>query len=164
MKIVTLMRHAKSSRSNAALHDIQRPLLEKGIHKTQQLIDHLKNMNFAPEYILTSSAVRALETAKMMASAFGIEDDCFRQEMAVYNANSDAYYDLCFELPVNFSHVLIVGHNPSITGFANLFLDTKMDFLPTSGVVSILFDAEKWEDLPLSSAKIRFVVFPRMIL
>ena len=163
MKIVTLMRHAKASRTDAALHDIQRPLVEKGIQNTSLVIDYLKSINFAPEFILTSSAVRAMETAKMMATAFGIENAFFRQEMAVYVADSDEYYDLCFNLPQNLSHVLIVGHNPSITEFATLFLGTELDSLPTSGVVSILFDAENWTDLPLSSGKMRFVVFPRMI-
>lgn len=164
MKTITLMRHAKSSWGNIGLSDMDRPLIDKGIHKTHHVIDFLKSINFSPEFILASSAVRALETAKMMAAAFGIENDHFRQEMAVYFANSDGYYDLCFALPQNLSHALIVGHNPSITGFANFFMDTEIDSLPTSGVVSILFDAEKWEDLPLSSAKVGFVVFPRMIL
>lgn len=164
MKTITLMRHAKSSWENALQSDRSRPLIQKGIDRTHKIIEQLKSEDFLPDFILTSPAVRALETAQMMAHAFEIESVNFREEPHVYIADKDEFYDLCFDLPENCAHVLIVGHNPAISMFAHKFAGTNIDFLPTSGVVSIEFEADKWEALPVSIHRVKFVLFPKMIL
>ena len=163
MKTITLMRHAKSSWENALLGDRSRPLIQKGIDRTHKVIEHLKKEGFTPDFILTSPALRALETARLMAHAFEIDNECFREEPHIYSADQDEFYDLFFDLPESCSHVLIVGHNPDISGFANKFLETKIDFLPTSGMASIEFEAEKWEALPVSIHRVKFLLFPKMI-
>lgn len=163
MKIITLMRHAKSSWKDGHINDMDRPLLRKGLSRTRQVIEYLKEIEFNPGFIITSPALRALETAKIMAHAFGINDKNFRAESQIYIAQPNDFYDQCFDLPQTITHVLMVGHNPSITGFANLFLDSKIDYLPTSGLVSVAFDAENWEDLPISSSRVQLILFPKMI-
>ena len=163
MKTITLMRHAKSSWEDALQSDRSRPLIQKGIDRTHKMIEHLKSQGFSPDFILTSPAVRALETARIMAGAFGIENEYFREEPHIYTADPDDFYDFCFGLPETCSHVLMVGHNPTISWFANNFLEPKISFLPTSGMVSIEFEAEKWEKLPVSTHNMKFVLFPKMI-
>ena len=163
MKTITLMRHAKSSWEDALQSDRSRPLIQKGIDRTFKMIKHLKNERFSPDFILTSPAVRALETARMMAKAFEIESVYFREEPNIYTADQDDFLDLCFDLPESSSHVLIVGHNPAISGFANNFSGSQMGYLPTSGMVSIEFEAEKWEALPVSSHKVKFMLVPKML-
>jgi len=157
------MRHAKSSWKDGWLHDLERPLMQKGLDRTRLIVNYLKENSFNPEYVLTSPAVRAVETARIMAHAFGIEDKHFGEEKSIYPGSEREYYDVCFDLPEEISHVLIVGHNPAMTGFVNFFLNPKIDYLPTSGIVSIEFDAECWEDLPVSSFKVRFMIYPKMI-
>ncbi len=56
---------------------------------------------------------------------------------------------------------MIVGHNPALTDFANSFLKTPIDNLPTSGVVSVSFETDQWEKIPLSSRKVNFVIIPK---
>ena len=163
MKIITLMRHAKSSWEDALLGDRSRPLIQKGIERTHKMIEELKKEGFSPDFILTSPAVRALETANIMAQAFGIESEYFREEPGIYTADPDDFYDFCFDLPESCSHVLIVGHNPSISMFAHKFQDSIINYLPTSGMASIEFKADKWGALPVSSHKVKFVLFPKMI-
>ena len=163
MKTITLMRHAKSSWDNALLSDMSRPIIQKGIDRTHKMIEHLKKQAFSPDFILTSPAVRAMETAQMMADALGIKSDCFREEPNIYSAHDDVFYDVCFDLPESSSHVLIVGHNPDISGFARKFAGTTIDFLPTSGMASIEFEAERWEALPVSKHKVKFVLFPKTL-
>lgn len=157
------MRHAKSSWENTMISDKSRPIIQKGIDRTNKMIQRLKEEGFNPDFILTSSAIRALQTARLMAAAFGIESECFKEEPRIYTADEDEFYDLCFDIPETTSHVLIVGHNPAITDFANKFLDPKLDFLPTSGMASIEFETAQWEALPVSSHKVKFLLFPKMI-
>lgn len=163
MKTITLMRHAKSSWKDAGLNDLDRPLIQKGLSRTRLIIDHLKDKDFMPEYIITSNALRAMETARIMAHAFGIEEELVREEKLMYTADADSYYDHCFDLPEKVIHTLIVGHNPAITNFANFFLKQKIDYLPTSGIVRIDFSTDKWEDIQISGGKVTLMVYPKMI-
>ncbi len=163
MKTITLMRHAKSSWDDALQSDRSRPIIQKGIERTHKMIEHLKKEGFSPDFVLTSPAVRAMETAQMMADAFGIENEYFREEPGIYTADPDDFYDFCFDLPEPCFHVLIVGHNPAISMFAHKFPDSITHYLPTSGMVSIEFKADNWESLPVSTHKVKFVLFPKMI-
>ena len=163
MKTLTLMRHAKSSWKDAGLNDLDRPLIQKGLSRTRLIIDHLKDKDFKPEYIITSNAVRAMETARIMAHAFGIAEEFVRVEKLMYTADADNFFDHCFDLPEKVTHTLIVGHNPAITNFANFFLKQKIDYLPTSGIVRIDFSTDKWEDIPISGGKVSLMVYPKML-
>lgn len=162
MKTLYLMRHAKSSWKHAELNDLDRPLLEKGLKRTRLIIEHLQKKNTVIEFVITSHAIRASETARLMAHAFNVEDHNFRVEKGVYMADASSLMDQFFDLPHKVSNVLMVGHNPSITSFANTFLKDKIDYLPTSGVIAIGFYTDKWEDLPLADYKTEFMVFPKM--
>ncbi len=163
MKTLTLMRHAKSSWKEAVQSDLERPLLEKGLKRTRLIIDFLQGKEFIPEMILTSHAVRALETARIMAYVFNVPDDKLRIEKSIYTASAEEYFDQFFDIPRQISHVLLVGHNPAITNFANRFLQQKIDYLPTSGIVSISFETGRWEELPLAGHRLLFITYPKML-
>jgi phosphohistidine phosphatase len=56
---------------------------------------------------------------------------------------------------------MIVGHNPSLTDFVNLFLKSPIDNLPTSGVVSFSFETDSWEKIPAARRKTNFILIPK---
>ncbi len=162
MKTLYLMRHAKSSWKHAELDDLDRPLLEKGLKRTRLVIEYLQKHETVIDLIITSHAARALETAHIIAHAFNVDESCFRIEKGVYMADASSLIDQFFDLPKKASNVLMVGHNPSITTFANTFLDEKIEYLPTSGLVAISFDTDNWEELPVAQHKTEFLIFPKM--
>ncbi|PKO97740.1 MAG: phosphohistidine phosphatase [Bacteroidetes bacterium HGW-Bacteroidetes-9] len=164
MKTLYLMRHAKSSWKHAELSDLERPLLEKGLKRTRLVIEYLQEKNTNIELIITSNAVRAVDTARIIAHAFKVDENNFRIEKGVYMADADSLFDQFFDLPEKVTQVMMIGHNPSITNFVNTFLDEKIDYLPTSGVVAINFDTDHWEELPLASHQLGFIVYPKMFL
>ncbi|GAP43569.1 phosphohistidine phosphatase SixA [Lentimicrobium saccharophilum] len=163
MKTLTLMRHAKSSWKDAVQSDLERPLLEKGLKRTRLVIDFLQGIDFNPEMILTSHAVRAMETARIMAHAFNVPDENLRIEKNIYTASAEEYFDQFFDIPRQVSHVLLVGHNPAITNFVNRFLQQKLDYLPTSGIVSISFETGQWEELALARHRLMLITYPKML-
>ena len=71
--------------------------------------------------------------------------------------------DLFYDLSKNIDQLMIVGHNPSITNFANLLLPDPIDYLPTSGLVCIQFDANLWDEIWQAKIITNFVVTPRML-
>ena len=162
MKTLYLVRHAKSSWSMPNKDDMDRPLLENGLKRTRLMIDFLKKRQTKVDLILSSPAVRAYETAKLLAWALEIPEEAIRQENGIYAADASRLSDQFFDLPDSSKSLMMVGHNPGMTDFANQFLYPKIEMLPTSGMVGLEFDTDKWEDILNCKHRKLFVVFPKM--
>jgi phosphohistidine phosphatase len=163
MKTIIIVRHAKSSWDFPHLSDHERPLLEKGKKRTRLINDYLITNNISVDLIISSHAVRAYETSKIIARAIGYPIEEININKMIYHANADRLTDQFFDLPNEVQSVMLVGHNPTLTNFVNQYLDEKIDWLPTSGTVSIDFDTEKWEDISMAKYNPNFVVFPKML-
>ncbi len=163
MKTLYLVRHAKSSWDHPELSDHDRPLLEKGKKRTKKIIDFLLEKEVKVDYIISSSAVRALETAKFLARAVQYPLEEVKVDPQVYHANTDRLQDQFYDLSDQFDSVMIVGHNPTFTNFANEFLEDKIDWLPTSAIVCIEFETNHWEQIFEAPRRTKFVVSPRML-
>lgn len=161
MKTLLLVRHAKSSWQHTGFSDEQRPLLEKGKKRTRKVIEYLLDHDVSVDHIITSHAVRAYDTARIIAHALGIREENLCVSQRMYHATAEHLYDQFFDLSNDISNLMMVGHNPAFTNFANHFLDKKIDWLPTSGVVSVSFDTNLWVNLPMAPAKTNFVIFPK---
>lgn len=163
MKTVYVVRHAKSSWEEYGLSDHDRPLLPIGEKKTRRIVKFLKENDITPELLKSSSAVRAFETANIIADGLGYPLDKIVKESNLYHASSDSIFDELFVLPDTINSVMIFGHNPTFTYFVNKFLSSPIDNLPTSGVVSITFETDKWEKIGMVDFKVNFVVTPKML-
>jgi phosphohistidine phosphatase len=160
MKTIYVVRHAKSSWDISDIPDIKRPLLEKGKKRTKKVIDYLLENGIQVDYIISSHAVRALDTAKILAHALKYQDE-IKIDSHLYFTDGDSIIDQFFDLPDRYKSVMIVGHNPALTDFINHYLDTPIDNLPTSGIVSISFDTGRWDKVPSAAHKVNFVLFPK---
>ena len=163
MKTLYVIRHAKSSWEDFSLSDHDRPLLPKGEKRTKRISEFLKRKNVKPGLLLSSSAVRAYETARIIASDIGYPEDKIMKTENLYHASSDEIFDELFALPDELDSVMIFGHNPTFTYFVNRFIRPGIDNLPTTGTVSVTFDCDFWNDIPGSDFHVNFVVFPSML-
>ena len=163
MKTLYLVRHAKSSWENFSLSDHDRPLLQSGIKKTKRIIAFLREKQVMPDMLKSSSAKRALDTAKLIAHGIGYPESKIGVNKGLYHASAETIYHELYALPDDVQSVMLFGHNPTFTYFANDFISPAIDNLPTSGVVSIGFKTDKWENINGAAFKVNFVVFPRML-
>ena len=163
MKTLYIVRHAKSSWKYPELMDDERPLLEKGKKRTKKVIDLLLAKDVQIDCIKSSHAVRALETAKIIAHALHYPIDDILIERQIYHASAEQLFDQFYDLSDSIQSLMMVGHNPAFTSFANYFLDKKIEWLPTSGVVSISFKTDSWVEIMKADRKTNFVVYPKMI-
>lgn len=67
MKLLFLIRHAKSSWDDPAQPDKDRPLNDRGRCDAPKIGERLAKRDLKPDLILSSPAVRALETAEIIA-------------------------------------------------------------------------------------------------
>lgn len=145
------------------MSDHDRPLNKTGIRKTKIIVEYLKRNNVKPDYFKSSSAVRALSTAEIIAKALDYPVEEIDVEENLYHASSDTVFNELYVLPNSINSVMIFGHNPTFTYFVNGFLNQEMDNLPTSGVVSISFETDEWEKIAMVDYKVNFVVTPKFL-
>lgn len=163
MKTLYIVRHAKSSWKNPDLSDVERPLLEKGKKRTRRVVEYLINNEISPDLIISSHAERATETAAIIAHALNYDKDRILIDRSLYYGNSETLRRLFFDLPSDANSLMIVGHNPTMTNFANIFIDKKLEWLPTSAVMALKFNAGNWLNVLNTKPEIVFYIYPSLL-
>ena len=164
MKTLYIVRHAKSSWDFPELPDIERPVTEKGIYNTKKILADLNNKNISIDLLICSHAKRAYETAKLFSTGLNYPVEKIVVSKGIYQVDTDDIFNLIFGVKDDIDSLMIVGHNPTLTQFANIFLDEKIDLLPTSGVISINFEADNWNEIIKAPHKINFTLFPKLLI
>lgn len=163
MKTLYLVRHAKSSWDTPGLADDQRTLLPKGIAKTKLVAGYLVREGVKIDLMISSHAVRAYETAKIMAACLDYPVKQILKDRKVYDGPYDRLLDLIYGTDNEVNSLMIFGHNPLITQLANLFLHPGIEDMPTSAIVCITFKTGKWEEIPASKSEMKFFIYPKML-
>ena len=161
MKTLYLVRHAKSSWETAGLPDDQRPLLPTGVTRTKLVADYIIKTGETVELMISSQAVRAYETARIMAACLGYPEKKILNDRRIYDGPYERILDLIYSTPDETKSLMIFGHNPLITQLSNLFLEEGSDGMPTSAVACISFHTEKWKDIPGARSETRFYITPK---
>ena len=144
MKTLTLVRHAKSSWQDKSLSDRDRPLNKRGERDVPIMGKQIVKAGIRPSLIVCSPALRAWTTAKAIATEIGYPIEFLQRENKLYLASLDDLLDVLESQESGFNSLMIVGHNPGLTTFANYLSPGITNNVPTAGVVSVEFDREDW--------------------
>jgi phosphohistidine phosphatase len=148
MKRLTLVRHSKSDWSLPGQQDWDRALNKRGQRDAPEMARRLRARKLKPDAILSSPAVRALATATIMARELKIAPSIVRQDERLYLAGPADMLTVIRELGGNARHLMVFGHNPGITEFANrLSAGDRIDNMPTSAVFTATFAIADWSEL-----------------
>ena len=67
-----------------------------------------------------------------------------------------------FYSPVFFKpEIVIVGHNPGLTSFANRLLDDSIENIPTCGIVASELTIDAWDELDWGCGETKFFDVPK---
>ncbi len=161
MKTLYLVRHAKSSWSFDDLSDQQRPLNDRGRHDAPRMGKALKERDIKPDLVVSSSAVRALSTAVLLARELDYPHDKIRVEPRIYASDRETLLGIIQALPDPAESVLLVGHNPTITEVANALSPTDFQELPTAAVVCLRFQTDTWAEVSKANGECYFSDYPK---
>lgn len=166
MKYLTLFRHGKSSWKHRELADFDRPLNRRGKRNVPDMAVRFSYFLSAkevppPEMIVTSCANRALTTARMLCEGLGYSVDRLQLSEYLYDATIKTIEHVISSLPLAYSHIVLVGHNPGFTWFCNQYTDAAIENIPTSGMVSIEFDVDHWLEIPGHKGKLLWFGYPK---
>ena len=160
-KELFVLRHAKSSWDDPNIDDIDRALTTRGIADAYSMANRLKKQLLGIDLILTSYANRAEHTATIFASTINYPVESIKITSNIYETSEVKLTTLIKELPNELSRVLIVGHNPTFTYFANRFLQSPIDNIPTTGIVGITFRIDTWNEISIDKVHSSFFEFPK---
>lgn len=147
MKTLYLMRHAKSSWKDPMLQDHQRPLNKRGKRNVPVMGKRLSARSVHLDRIITSDARRALDTARPIGEWIGLNSSDVQSVPLLYHASQKELLDFVRGLEDAWQQVMIVGHNPGLHDVANLFYTPPIHKLPTAGIVTLVFDIDRWKKI-----------------
>ena len=163
MKILYVAKHGKAVMKTSEFNDEQRRLLVRGETDTKFVTDYLRSHNVKLNLIISSHALRSLQTAKLFSAAFKYPDESIRIDSHIYYNGLEALFNQFYDIPDYKKSVLLIGHNPSITNFVNYFIDDDIDNLPASGVIGIKFNINKWQNIIKTRGEECIRVFPKTV-
>lgn len=159
MKTLYVLRHAKSSWENSDLSDFDRPLNERGKTAAPFMGKVMKENELAPGLILSSPAVRARETARLVKMAAELDAEIKHNER-IYEASPQTLRQVAASIDDRFESAMIVGHNPGMEGFIRL-LTGKLEPMPTGSLAIIDLDIPGWDSIGQAAGTLRKVIRPK---
>ena len=159
MKTLYIVRHAKSSWSDAELSDFERPLNDRG-KKAAPFIGELMARNgFEPYVIFSSPAMRAKTTAQLIKKA-GKFDAEIRYEDRIYEASAHTLRQVVAETDDAYESAMLVGHNPGIEGFIR-YLTGSLEPMPTAALAVIDLPVSSWDLISDGRGELKKIFRPK---
>jgi len=162
-KKLTLIRHAKSSWDDGELDDKQRPLTRRGEKDAAHIGRWLKEQHWRPDTLWSSNALRAMMTAKIIASTAKISLSSLDKKKKLYLAEASDLLGFINDLDDRIDHIALVGHNPGLLDLINALTGEMIDSLPTCSVYLIEFPCRTWQEVTIGSGTTQTKISPKKL-
>jgi len=165
MKILGLLRHAKSDWDDMSLRDFDRGLNHRGVRGAELMGRHIAAHGVRWDRILASPANRVKSTL----AASGLQAPT-SWEAAAYLADSDTLMDLLRALDGDPDRVLLAGHNPGLQALilelvtpeqSQRLYDEVAAKYPTASFAVLELDIDQWADCVPGCGRIAHFARPR---
>lgn len=161
MRLLTLIRHAKSSWDYPDLTDFERPLNDRGRRDAPRMAQRLARNCKPPLLLLSSPATRAVTTARLFAETLGVDFDSLLIEPRIYEASRKTLLEVIGDLPDRSTQVLLFGHNPGLSELAHTLANCPFDEIPTCAVVQLQLDLGSWAKVGPGCGRLLHYWFPK---
>lgn len=167
MKKLIIIRHSKSSWDDPSLDDFDRPLNKRGLKDAPRMGKLLREMKITPDYLITSPALRTMETCKHIARKLDFPSNKIISDQRLYHAETEMILQVVKEIPDRKNDTeeiaMLFGHNPGLTEFVNAVSNEAIVNIPTCGVICISFSQTQWSSLKFGSGKMEWFYYPKKI-
>lgn len=167
MRELLILRHGKAETPNS-LADFERQLKKRGREDAKKVGHWLLERKLVPDYVLSSPAARALQTAQRVCKQLDIDVEDIVYEPTIYEASADVLVNVLKKCSNTSKRVLLVGHNPgledlilTLTGVTEALPDDASR-LSTATLVQLVFEGD-WDKLTKGCAKWVTLVRPESL-
>jgi phosphohistidine phosphatase len=161
MRILTLVRHAKSSWDAPGLTDFERPLNTRGRRDAPAMAARLAGLGVRPDRLLSSPALRAITTARLFAPALGIAPESITLDSRIYDATAETLLAVVQEQPAEVRELMLFGHNPGLSALAASLIGEPFNEMPTCAAARIGFDVKSWHQVRPEAGKMLLLEYPK---
>ena len=162
MKSIILFRHAKSDWDATYSSDHQRPINQRGIRASKVMGSYLAKINEIPDLIISSSALRAIQTLENAISA-GNWESKINIEREVYHASVSTLIDLIKRTKNIYSNICIIGHEPTFSYFIKSITDESIFKFPTATMAKVVLKVESWNKIDEKLSKLLWIKKPKQL-
>ena len=168
MKVLYLLRHAKSSWKDPTLEDFDRPLNKRGKAAAKTMGRYLGRNKLRPGLVLCSAARRTQETWELVSAKMD-GDIAVEIEDGIYLAGREGLFSRLRKVADDVDSVMLIGHNPGmewlavdLTGDGDETAYESMRFkFPTAALAVLNFDVERWHDIEPGGGFLQSFILPR---
>lgn len=164
MKMLYLVRHAKSDWSNLFLRDFDRPLNARGEYSAPLMGEYLSKQGIKPDLILSSPALRAKTTTITLAEKLSYPIESISYLPSLYESDVNTILAIIRTISENIETLFIVAHNPEVTECINFITNAEIDNVPTCGVAAIRLNENSWDRVGSNSAELISLDTPKKII
>jgi phosphohistidine phosphatase len=170
MLTLSLLRHAKSSWSDARLKDIERPLNERGEAAAPRMGAFMARQGLVPDLILCSPAVRTRQTLDLVLPRLKASPEVAYDD-TLYLGAPAAMLKRLRKVSAKVHHVMIIGHNPGLQALALTLagsggeedLEALAEKLPTAGLAVIELAAPSWAKVKPGGGRLKLLTAPKRL-
>ena len=144
MKTLLILRHAKSSWDDASLTDHERPLNPRGLKTAPLMGALLKSNKLVPDIILSSTALRAVESARLVANSAEFNKK-IPAVASLYPGDPISYIET-LKTQTSAQSIMVIGHNPGLEDLVYTLTGHKHD-LPTAALAHVQLPIGHWSQL-----------------
>jgi len=138
-----VLRHAKSSWSDLAATDHERPLNSRGRRDAPRVAERLVELQWVPDWVLSSDAQRTQETLSYMLAELPPEMPILYTP-ALYHAGIEAVKQEVVGVPDDVRTLMLVGHNPGWEEVISV-LSGENVVLKTANAALLTGEGENWQ-------------------
>lgn len=162
MKLLTLIRHAKSSWKHAELADFDRPLNKRGKGDLPGLTERATRLLPRPDCLIFSPALRTSLTREPLVKAWQLSGQQCLAAPAAYEASREDLVSLLQETDSTHQHLVLVGHNPGLSDLTGWLIGQELDVFPTSAFAHLQLNINDWSQLHQGCGHLLVFDYPRL--
>jgi phosphohistidine phosphatase len=160
MKTLHLIRHAKAEQADYSKKDFYRALTTSGMMDAARMARNLAETKPQIDLIICSPAERTTRTAEIFADQLKFDSEKVVYFEELFDGRLQEYLKVINEIGADKNEVILVGHNPNISYMAEYLTGNDIGDVPTSGIVSIVFENLNWAEISKKSGQLVSFVSP----
>lgn len=162
-KHLYLFRHAEAVGKESRQEDITRELSQAGVKNSLHMGAWFKEHTITFDMMVSSSAMRAEQTAMLIADAMKVDKSKIILTDVLYEASLRVVLDYINNIEDAYESVLCVGHNPAISYLAEYITKAETGEMVPGSVAIIKFELPSWKLVSSNTGELVNYVTPEMV-
>lgn len=138
-----------------------RGINKRGLEDLKMMGSYMALRKVKPDFILSSCALRAQQTAESLAMRIDYTGDIQYMD-ELYLTKMEMALNVLSTQEDSYDSIFFIGHNPVLTELAKLWVKDYFFKFPSLGILALNFNIDSWNELlQMEKAEMDFFIFPK---